>query len=102
MSVRSLSRALLLTVILIGSTSKGNEDDYCKGLCQSRYESGQDCGIKCCCYDFIDKNKIKSNLIKLPKRVNKDPHPPSVYYGVDEMHIPSTSEDVPPTAPMDF
>lgn len=62
---------------------------YCKGFCENRYQDGTLLDGKCACIDYYPIERPE--LIRLPKHP-RDPNPPKVYYGIDDLHY-STGDD---------
>jgi hypothetical protein len=72
--------ALLLTLV---ATQLIDWPSYCKGKCQGRWQDGFYIDGRCFCGDYEDINL--TGAIAPPRMLRKDPTPPAVYYGADEM-----------------
>lgn len=76
-------------------------NSYCRGLCASRYQDGFFRGGKCACVDYFSVNLPQR--FDVPRRTKKDPIPPAVYDGVDQMHTaPADPSDQPDSIQFNF
>lgn len=97
----TLAYTRFISIVLIAAIDLNS---YCKGLCSARYQDGfySKDAQRCGCVDYFIVNT--TNSVRLPNRAKKDPEPPHVYDGVDNMKYAPSEPDgpIPPTAPMDF
>lgn len=106
---------LLLLLLSIQKQAQALERTYthkelmsfgCKELCIHReHEKG---GVwverahKCRCYFDISDEFLEEGLLKVPKELEPEKwHDPTVYYGVDEMHVPAPDPN-PPNSDINF